>query len=1112
MSSGSLKEAAKGLTAVFGFSTPPPYPLPDEVQDAVDSYLDKHKESDAHESQRVQDELLSIFHRNVTDQPEKQLAFLNALALLRPAIQGTERWLEWWDLIIRRTVTALGQEKAVVEETRRLLLSILVYDKDEDPNGERAQASAVFAQKLLEAYLDRTRLHVVGENVNPAEQEANHFVSDHLESILVDFGKRKPKEFMDAVDILVVNKNQRVQALSLLCAFVRCQPPHLYEVSQTALIEHLLKCLMIDTSTTVVSLALTTLVMFLPHIPSSLVNYLPRLFVVYSRVLCWEAQNGQTAIDGHDSEKDDGYSSSPEMARNSEYTDPSWDKLENSFGKMGSMTPELAHYFTFLYGLYPLNFMNFIRQPYVYLENFGFKDAKLLDLDPKAIRNRSEQFRQMHLLHPNFYNLTAEMELADNRWVKSDPSDVVIECMGLQCAVLPATVLNDPGPPPTSKLPDIPESSVPTEDIPVQSLLSADEGAESPASPTDTRTISWRNTQVTLVPSHAGSLPSDHHTPTPGSHRQSLNQAGSRTASPYLKPRDPILDSPTLPPHTTTTEVTTLQTQGPPRKNSVQSNYSEGAASLRALSLQSPRLEAFPLAPSHSYHKVPRSPAIRAASIGGETSAAFLQREVMLLRNDLNFERYLRQQHLSHIGQLQRRHIKEATAEAETQRLLNTNRALKVKLEDAKQSFAMLKKETMTSKHNSKKWEAELNSKVRILREDQKRWKSDEDTLRRELSGIQVECDRLRKLIVDSEAREFRGRQRVQSIETNMEEVENLRAEVDNLNARIQEYQAKEDEVERIKVQDEDIRVQLETVNLRLRSQDTERERVKRAYERRVADLETMVQSSQAQTPDQNSPAIQHMLDSALASSRMRFNQLKKAHNLLLNRYTELEVRLQDMQTGGGGAEFDDDLAFTLNTRPIAGFSSALDGHAPLRSSSKQAGSAMAQLPGPLRRHPTAPPDLSKNPDDYYGGGDDYYTSSPSLAPSPAAGGPGDVPRPQRFESLRNHHGHGHYASGDSSPVYDRFDRLHPASGPSSRSQSRTAYDSPAESTAPRLSSAGNSRRSSLSGDRASSAKDTGKIGPFSEARVYGRGGVQNIGKREKPKDGKKRGIRALIG
>lgn len=81
---------------------------------------------------------------------------------------------------------------------------------------------------------------------------------------------------MAALDAFVVRKDSRTQALSLLCEFVQSQPPHLHVVLETPLFDNILRCLEYDTSTTVVTIAVTALTMLLPHMPSSLVPYLPK--------------------------------------------------------------------------------------------------------------------------------------------------------------------------------------------------------------------------------------------------------------------------------------------------------------------------------------------------------------------------------------------------------------------------------------------------------------------------------------------------------------------------------------------------------------------------------------------------------------------------------------------------------------------------------------------------------------------------------------------------------------------------------------------------------------------------------------------------------------------
>lgn len=50
---------------------------------------------------------------------------------------------------------------------------------------------------------------------------------------------------------------------------------------------------------------------------------------------------------------------------------------------------------------------------------------------------------------------------------------------------------------------------------------------------------------------------------------------------------------------------------------------------------------------------------------------AALKREVLLLRNELNFELFVKQQHLQHMGRLHREHMVDSSVEAERQRTVS---------------------------------------------------------------------------------------------------------------------------------------------------------------------------------------------------------------------------------------------------------------------------------------------------------------------------------------------------------------------------------------------------------------------------------------------------------
>ena len=167
-----------------------PLPLPDEIIQTIEAFLEAHHPIDDHDSQRVQDELLSIYHKHIPDAPEKHGAFVGALRYLRPAITGEKRLEEWWNLVIRPTIDAVGHKRETIEDAREFMLEVLVFDEDEDPCKEQARLSAHFTQRLLDAYLARTKIPFGDGAVISPEDD---FIAHELEALLVAFGRRKPK-------------------------------------------------------------------------------------------------------------------------------------------------------------------------------------------------------------------------------------------------------------------------------------------------------------------------------------------------------------------------------------------------------------------------------------------------------------------------------------------------------------------------------------------------------------------------------------------------------------------------------------------------------------------------------------------------------------------------------------------------------------------------------------------------------------------------------------------------------------------------------------------------------------------------------------------------------
>lgn len=817
-----------------------------------------------------------------------------------------------------------------------------------------------------------------------------------------------------------------MQALGLLSAFVRLQPPHLHLVLDTPLLRHLEKCLLIDTSTTVIELALVVLIMLLPHICGALTtdHHLPKLFLIYSRVLCWDKLSNS---EDHQLEDDYGekYDESEEEEEENEDNEQAWEQLQPAEAEEEG-SPTLMHYFTFLYGLFPLNFMSFVRKPRKYLKLLNFPGARDFDLDQGLIHSRTEPYRSVHLLHPNMFTTTIEEELSENRWLKSDPADAVTECMDL-CVAVSAT-LEDPGPPPATKLPPIP----PLPEIPAEFALD-DTGNDSD--------VSWRNTQSTMFvpPGDAPDMPETIEMPLRAKSVASVKSF--KSASPLLKPHD-TMDSPTLPPAKGALKQTLLggSTASAQRRVNPQPSLDSFARSV-AGTISPPH-------PHAGFHN---------------QSMASLQREIMLLRNDLNFERYLKLQHLSHIGQLQRKHIREAAAEADTQNLINTNKTLKARLAKANELYAQLKKETLTSRNQSKKWESDLSAKVRTYRDSEKTWHSEEDSLRFELQRTQSDYEHLKKIVEKAEAEQLRAEQRTRALEYELEDYRSMRQELESAQQKIIEYEDQTQYLHSLIQERNDLRNDLEIANMRLNSREAERERSITAYERRIMNLEQRLQTSErtAGPPGQLPSSVQQMLDSALAASHAKLQSLKKSHHNLVAQHTELQMKYQDLE-----AEHQAALGhFSTHETP---------GHQEYAQSQLSRNSSLREGSNYSSRYlPALSTEMPINEErGFY---QDYH--SPSSVSSPNSGA-SPVVRPARLDSMPSYSSQRSQRSPPGPSMYPAFGgALHPdLYEPQALARSGTVVQS--------------SGKSSFSVDSENSGNrvEKDKVEPKSEVRVYGRG------------------------
>nr|OQO28229.1 hypothetical protein B0A51_07292 [Rachicladosporium sp. CCFEE 5018] len=1031
----TIKDVTKALQAQFSAARTP-LSLPPDSRRLLQHFVDEHdgRVSDE-DAAKANLELNNFWERFVGESPQKLGAFVGVLRELRTAITGESDLWEWWQTVVKPVISTIGYKQAALDDAKEFVLAILINADDEQSPGSRKLSKRI-CKELLDIYIAKTRA-IDDDDGFVAPENAQ--VATQVEAILVAYGKRRPLDFFTSVDDLVQPSATRLQALTLLSSYLRHQAPHTYTAADTPLIESLLKCLMNDTSTTVLTLALTTLVMLLPHIPGSLAPHLPRLFLVYSRLLCWEKFSPLSSDAQRSLVTDDRVSvgSEPAPDHGDVGIDPTWEKIRSNPDAVEAATPEIMTYFTYLYGLYPLNFMSYIRKPRKYLKNVDFPGADDFDLNQTVIRSRSDQFREVHLLHPNFYNLTVEEELEDPKWAKLETADVVADCHAL--FVSRPTNLVSPGPPPTGKLPDLP---------PVPTLP-----------PLNVHSSQTNSRQISPVASHA-------------SFRSGMSWKESQALQNTSHPAEG--DSPLLGPSASVSDGTSISDQR--RPTSKASGLNEKTV---------PSLDDFPR-PGNA-----GSPRERSST--PSNNLAYLQREITILRNDLNFERWHKAQYSQHIGQLARQNVKDVTAEAETLNLINANRALKQQLEHVRQARESTMKDSALTRKQSNNLETHLQERHRAMKKDKEAWMADTAELRR----LRVEMKQCRDLLVESEARELSKSHELELIQRDVAELKSVQQQLREATRRLREYEYQEFEHQRGKREIEILQNEKDTLEMQLTRRVTEFDRMKRAYTDRIAELDARAdQAEPSQRANlRGSPDTQYLMQQAITDSQAKLAQLKKAHSRLLEKHTDLELEYQSVRSqldalkGNGKArtflrDSDSpanpyDYAFTSHDgRPSSGSMSGSGGLPAVDSAYDN----YSEYQG----HQSTSDPTSKRYQAPFRAG---VIPSPSEATLSSAAGLTWRPVVSRAESMASR------ASSNRPPV--TFNQTAPLSDVDEKGKPSAFSDG----------------SSTMSGDK------KGKITPSSEVRVYGRGGAQNIKlkskekKEDKPEEKKgKGGFRGLRG
>ncbi|XP_053138068.1 hamartin isoform X2 [Hemicordylus capensis] len=226
-------------------------------------------------------------------------------------------------------------------------------------------------------------------NLDRGPMVINSLVDYYLETssqqalhILSTLQEPHDKHLLDKINEYMSRPTTRLSTLSLLGHVIRRQPSWKHKLSQAPVLLSLLKCLKTDTDVVVLITGVLVLITLLPMIPQSGKQHLHDFFGVFGRFSSWCLKNP-----GH--------------------------VAEIYLVHLHASVYALFHR---LYGMYPCNFVSFLRSHYSMKEN--------LETFEEVVKPMMKHVR----IHPELVTGSKDHELDPRRWKRLETHDVVIEC------------------------------------------------------------------------------------------------------------------------------------------------------------------------------------------------------------------------------------------------------------------------------------------------------------------------------------------------------------------------------------------------------------------------------------------------------------------------------------------------------------------------------------------------------------------------------------------------------------------------------------------------------------------------------------------------------------
>ncbi|CAN6605805.1 hypothetical protein TRVA0_003S00584 [Trichomonascus vanleenenianus] len=950
MAPGSLRSLSKALEGFF--SSKDYSDLNAEVTNEISEFVASNTPIDPSDSAKLHEELVKIHDTSVADS-KYEVPFVEALDSLAPCLTDIKYIRFWFGLYSVPALDSVGHLNTLVAASRKLLMKILLYEYDfidEDSEDLYRELSSQVCEWILDIHLDIykewfTHIH---ESSTLNDEERRRFLRMNAKDLLMQFGMKRSKDFMIKLNGRFVDHRYRIQTLSLLSVFASMQPPFLYHIQQTDLLESLKKCLIYDLSSTALSIAATVLAMIMPHICDSLSSHLPTILAVYGRLACWRLLTGDDEVRDHEileDEEDGPKDSDLELTEDAAprpqkppANNEGWDTLGFYSDLQDERKPSITPLFTFLYGLYPSNLLSFLRKPTRYLEKRGYKRPFTDFWDEYEILAFSKPIFELHMLHPGLVSNTAEEELKDNsRWgLLGSPMDIAAQCLALynQSPQANANV--------SVAASKIPHEETPTlfdSDIPSYSYM-YNKGDYSLAGSDDLNDGEHTQEQHPHIEESESRKSQELERSHPPDDKLTA-LSNKLLMSPSIENVDMLLEQ-----HLMLYTKTRSDSLKDDDSHSIassdnglrQGDYASGPSRGRQRSgtISSPGFfqpspgQAAAFAPSstassalaeerrssvgqQSDHTLSEAPSSRRVSEHeADTSdkveysrqiehmqqaVQFYQRELMIQKNELDFVSFIEQHSQYRYVKMRERLSKKVVNDESVRHLVSRNSILRKQIEHLRHELDTAQKNIKTYKRERQQYESNILAKNKEFRQTANLLLVEKQTLEKEVERLNHAREEIMQTMVAQEAKLAEMELKLAEALENAKYLDSYKNSLKAAEKKLAKYDLDNDTNDKsqqaMEAKVKLIQETLDDLELEYKSLETEKKQIESQLQNQVAELRTRLADYEGK-PTEPTTQVKELIENFKAKTHAQYSELRTAYEDLTARYLELETRFRN--------------------------------------------------------------------------------------------------------------------------------------------------------------------------------------------------------------------------